>query len=269
MSSIKRLVTVIPVHGREILVKRTIKRLSRQSFKLHAVVGAGFTRPEESAIVSSGADFFRHENTTLGEKWQNGIDYARAKYDPDALLILGSSDWISDGWCEALCSEINTNGWAMAGKRDIYFLDIDKDTTRRIIYWPRYTVKNRVEEPIGAGRIISREILDALNWQIFDKTKRASMDFTCWKRILALGGRVFNSERADIRALSISCPMWGNLHRFGTMHKKNRILVEEERPDDILEKLFPDALTLFTKDEIGEWMVVHGGDSCCEEKPKT
>ena len=62
----------------------------------------------------TGALFVQCQNLPLGFKWQRGMDIAR-EFDPDAILMLGSSDWVSDNWCEIMMKRIIA-GADMVGK---------------------------------------------------------------------------------------------------------------------------------------------------------
>ena len=47
----------------------------------------------EKIAEGAGFEYIEHPNFPLSKKWDNGIKYAR-KFDPDAILIVGSDDII-------------------------------------------------------------------------------------------------------------------------------------------------------------------------------
>ena len=107
------------------------------------------------------------------------------------------------------------------GKRKMMFLDVNANNKKRLISWNGYRrTTNRSREPIGAGRLISRGILDKLNWQSYNIKDNRNMDYTSFTRVLRAGGRVEIIEDPcdTIMALSLSFfHKWGNLHGFESL----------------------------------------------------
>jgi glycosyltransferase involved in cell wall biosynthesis len=237
-----KIVTAIPVHGRHRLLIKTLSRLKRQTLPLHEVVVIGSTNEDRKLAESVGCGYIYHENQPLGKKWQHGIDHLMT-FNPDAVLILGSSDWISDYWCEHMADEMG-QGFDMVGKKEIFFLDVGKGDDKRLMYWKGYFPKkdpHRFNEPIGAGRLISRRILDELNWQIFDVRARSSMDWISYRKIVRAGGKVKCVTDGSIEAMSISHHEWNNLHSFDK-ELKNPMAMEIKDKFRVLKNYFPDAV---------------------------
>ena len=157
------------------------------------------------------------------------------------LLFVGSSDWFREDWCEVTVPEI-FNGYDLIGRRDIYFIDIGK-TENRVQHWFGYDKKSwyRRNEPIGAGRIISKEILDKLDWQLLDKTFESSMDWVMYARILNAGGRVRLLDTDKSCLASISHYKWSNKHSFDA-ELKNPLTVLLNNPTKFILDNFPDLL---------------------------
>lgn len=239
-----KIAAVIPVHGRLSFWPITVKRLSRQ-INLPSpvrVVVVGWTEEERIAAERAGAHFVRHENQPLGAKWQFGIDRAIELYDPGAILIVGSTDWIADDWC-SLLSPLIESGADLAGQRGIYCLDVRPGNAKRMIWWGGYGPGPRRDEPIGAGRLISRRIIDRLRGRVFDPIPK-SLDWSCYQRILGAGGKVVCADTAPCCALSISSYLWTNLHSFERMSAHPSAKPVED-PGAFLFRIFPDDLVAF------------------------
>ena len=165
-----KIIAVVPVKGREEIIKVTIPRLARQVFK---VIVAGHTESECDICESAGVDFYLCKgDILLGAKWQFIIDKAR-EYNPDAILILGSGGVISDDYCEQMFPDLEE--YSMTGKAGVHVFDTMRNGTKRMIYWPGYTGARGIE-PQGNGRLFSAKFLDSCNWQIYDKKRNGSLD---------------------------------------------------------------------------------------------
>ena len=199
-------IACIPVHGRLPLLKHTITRLLTKN-KISAVVCAGSTDEEKEVCERAGATFIFHENQPLGKKW-NATFKVAGEMQADNVLFVGSSDWVSDNWMQTMNQLMADND--MVGLPGFYLADIGDQI--RVCHWAGYGRGQRANEPIGIGRVISAKALDRMGWMPFDDTKNNSMDATMFARVLAGGGRVHMLRTDVIKSLSISCPLWPNMH---------------------------------------------------------
>lgn len=237
-----KVVACLPVHGRLPLLKHTIERLYKKN-GVFKVICVG-DHEEKNFCESLGAEFIQFRNKPLGKKWNQAFEAAK-KYNPDACLFIGSSDWISDNWLTLMEQHLKQHD--LIGTPGCHFLDISKDGNR-LCYWPGY-LGPRKGESIGIGRLISSNILDRINWKPFDDTKDSSMDRSMVDKVTAANGRIFNVVDDRLLSLSISTDQWVNLHKF-EMHWNN-ILPSKKifEVNDFIEKHFPEANQIFTKTE--------------------
>lgn len=233
-------VAVIPVKGRIPLLKQTIRRLYRKN-GVHKVICIGETFEEKTACEFEGAEFITHPNNPLGKKWNKGFAAAK-KYEPDAVLFVGSSDWISDNWLDVIAPFIKM-GADLVGKPDFYLLDIAENL--RFCHWKGYTQKERKEEPIGIGRVLSKNILDKMDWKPIADNLNNSIDFSMYKNVIANNGKVMMLKSSNIQSLSISCDQWPNMHKFND-HYSNK-LPSDRMPDfgKWLNEKFPEYKNIF------------------------
>jgi glycosyltransferase involved in cell wall biosynthesis len=234
-----RIVAVVPVLGRRPLVKHTIERLYKKN-SIHKVICVGDDPRDRKVCEAAGAEWIHHRNRPLGQKWNTGFRAAQ-KYNPDACLFVGSSDWVSDTWTAVLSQYLSN--YDLIGLPGCYFLDITSTLqAHRALFWPGYIGK-REGESIGIGRLISAKVLDKLKWEPFDDVLDRSLDFSMQKKVLQAGGKLKLLQTDVIKSLSISCDQWKNKHNFES-HWNNVLPSEKIEVDKIVE-WFPEVKLIF------------------------
>lgn len=234
-----KVIAIIPVFGRLPLLKYTIQRLYEKN-KVDLVICVGATEKEMQLCQKMDAVFFKHPNNPLGMKWNYGFKQAR-EYKPDAILFVGSSDWLSGKWLGTVSPYLND--FDLVGKPDFYMLDINKrQRVMRACHWKGYQ-DNRKGEPIGIGRMVSAEIMNKIDWEPFDNRKNYSMDFQMMQKVTAAGGKIKNLEDGSILSLSLSCDQWDNKHKFEE-HWSNKLPSDRVSAEEIVAR-FPEALEIF------------------------
>tara|TARA_B100001248_G_scaffold107933_1_gene80502 strand:+ start:288 stop:1670 length:1383 start_codon:yes stop_codon:yes gene_type:complete len=204
----RTIVAIIPVFGREKLFKYTIRRLYQKN-KINHVIVLGESESERITAIKEGAIFIKHINKPLGAKWNTGFQYSK-RFNPDAVLFVGSSDWISKDWIDSAYPYI-LNGYGYVGKKDYYMLDIN-DKNIRTCRWLGYLC-NRKNETIGIGRLISKNLLEKINYTPFKKNKNSSMDYCMYQKCINNDFKIKILDNSSM-FLSISCNLWANMHKF-------------------------------------------------------
>lgn len=234
----KKIVAVIACHGRLPLLRQTIKRLYEKNGVDFVICVGG--REEEDTCLNAGAYFVEHENNPLGRKWNAGFQFAK-DFNPDAVLFVGSSDWLSDNWLPTLVPYLDE--YDMIGKADFYMLDIGDKL--RSCYWHGYGEGDRKNEPIGIGRLVSARIMEKFNWSPFDDHRNSSMDWQMFLRVRDNGGKIKMISGDHIRSLSISTNRWPNLHKFED-HWNDKVPSKSDRLDpEWVDEVFPEHKTIF------------------------
>ena len=243
-------VAVIPIKGRRLLIPYTIQRAKRICDEVVCVTSH---KSEMDLCRSAGALVTNGFKMALGRKWNGGFQYARS-LDPDYILYIGSSDWLSDNWLEIMLPLMGDNDFI--GKSDYYELHLEFDIPflrgeeydieevrrsfrRRMFgHWKGYT-DERAGEPIGIGRILSRSFLERIDWKPFDDGQVKNMDHTMTKKAIKYAS--ISDDRA--KCLSISTTLWANMHDFWLdMSNPGSEIIHNEH---ILKTYFPEALCLF------------------------
>jgi hypothetical protein len=204
----KRIVAPIPVHGRLILLRHTIRRLYEKC-GIHKVICIGDDPQAQFVAEQENAEWVRHPNTPLGAKWNTGFLAAR-KYNSDGVIFLGSSDWISDDYLQIVSEYLPQ--YDLIGKLGCHFLD--KGVKYRAVYWGGYGKGVRSDEPIGIGRVLSARILDSIGWMPFDNRIDASLDWSMWQRLKQHRAKIHILPHDTGGLVSISTNMWTNKHNF-------------------------------------------------------
>lgn len=232
---------VIPVAGREILLYYTISRLSKQTIPVTAIC-CGHTESEKAVCEGAGAEFiWCPPETPLGEKWQKCVEWARDAGDAEAVMVLGSSDWIEDRWAETLMAQPHQ----AIGVAGLYFYDIRPCNATRLYFWPGYTGPTRAGEPIGTGRIIKRELLEKMNWEMFYRDYANSLDWSTMRLVEAAGEQMV-CYPGDLKGLSISTYRWKNKHDFRGLMRTSKVeWFNEMRTLAFISEHFPEGINLF------------------------
>jgi hypothetical protein len=155
----KKIIAVIPVHGRELLLKYTIRRLYKKN-NLYKVICVGETAEEKKVVLQENGIWVEYNNNPLGKKWNIGFKVAQI-YNPDAVLFVGSSDWVSSDWIEDAYKYIDDFG--IIGKHEFTMADITNKILKTCHWlgYPNHT--NRNKETIGIGRLVSKKLLDKID----------------------------------------------------------------------------------------------------------
>lgn len=235
-------VAVIPCFGRFKLLQKTVERLYNVN-GISKVVLIGHEAQVKEIADKTNSLYVEHANLPLGLKWNAGFKAAKS-FNPDAVLFVGSSDWISQGWMPTALKYLPE--YDMIGKLGCHLLDIHTVKGKRLVEWPGYGKGVRESEPIGIGRVISARILNLIDWEPFENERDNSMDYFMYKRILDKSGKIMIMPE-HVYSIAISTNLWPNKHMFEE-HWKNRLPSVKYNNDDLikfLETNFKDALTLF------------------------
>lgn len=187
----KKIVCVTCAYKREELLDYVIKYLSNLN-ELYKIIVVG-SNDDERKIVEKYeiCEYHEYENLPLSNKWNKGVLEAR-KYNPDAILIMGSDDIVSKDYLKYGKYLLSKN-YDFIGCRS--WLTIIKDGSTVIdSAFVGYRNNRSGNEPIGAGRIISKTVLDALDWNLykFDTPINKGLDFNSYKKVLNIKNKKLN-----------------------------------------------------------------------------
>ena len=236
-------IACIPIHGRIPLFIHTIKRLlNRNNVSRVICVGDNEDECAVARSIDNRVEWVNYPNKPLGAKW-NAAFAASKQYDPDAVLFVGSSDWLTDNWIEVGLNDLQTCD--MVGRMDFMLLDISRHHKMRMCHWHGYTEKARQNEPIGIGRMLGRNILRKMNYRPFEGRLDNGLDWSMYQQVLRLKGRVQLMSDDTARSLSISTDRWPNKHIFEQHYSQKLPSDIIKDPHAILASKFPEAYQIF------------------------
>lgn len=232
-----KVVACIPVFGRGPLVEQTIKRLYNKN-GVYRVICAG-SEPEDRQICEkTGAIWIQHRNQPLGAKWNAAFKEAK-KYNPDACLFVGSSDWLSDNWLPVMIPYLSN--YDLIGVPGCHFLHLCDEPL--LCHWKGYT-NGRDGESIGIGRLLSRQLLERIHYEPFKPELNNSLDSSMQQTCSRHAARIHLVDSHKIKAVSISTNEWANKHQFSD-HYLGRLPSEKIKDvDNFIQSYFPEAKTV-------------------------
>ena len=139
--------------------------------------------------------------------------------EPDAIIFLGGDNIINLPYLLWVKEQIE-GGADVAAPLDCYFY---RKLTGEQAYWSGYE-GSRQGEPIGAGRAISRRVLEKVDWQPWPMGLDANLDGAMWDRIRHFVSDVRTVQLTDIGGVVLDIKDeqgnindWHHLHRHATM----------------------------------------------------
>lgn len=111
-----------------------------------------------------GIKWLMHENLPLGKKKNAGL-IAAASYDFDYLMEIGSDDLITDDLLTQYLDYIGK--YDFFGISDAAYIESENGSCRRL---------TTNKSTYGAGRMISRKVLDAMCWRLWNDNLNRGLD---------------------------------------------------------------------------------------------
>lgn len=166
---VPKICLIMPIWKRQNLTEKIMRYYQKMKLSLEGEIEliniAVGSEGEKSKKLSEKYhfDYIEHENFPLSKKWDRGIKESK-KFNPDAVLIIGSDDVIEPKLIHSLLNKLN-EGRLVVGIMDLYIYD----TQNKILnHWNGYSKNNhRYGETIGLCRLISKNLLEKMNYSIW------------------------------------------------------------------------------------------------------
>lgn len=146
-----------------------------------------------------------HPNFPLGNKWQSGVQVAK-KLKADPLIINGSDDLLCPEYFKRV-TELRAEGYHFIGLKSWYVYDL------KSIYKFDYLASI----PLGGGRAYSKELLEKINYKLFDTRKDRHLDDLGWASVttskmknIILNEPLILSVKGDWRVMNPLNAMFGS-----------------------------------------------------------
>lgn len=149
--------------------------------------------------------YLQSENKPLGRKFNKGLEYLRDK-DFDYVFITGSDDIFQPELLDYY--ETLKGKYDYVGLTDFYFHDFQATK-----YCPGF-IHDRKGEPHGAGRMISRKVLEQLDFKLWDDGLNSGLDASMTKKLkpLSLKTYVFSLKKKGFWAVDLKSKE--NIHQM-------------------------------------------------------
>lgn len=206
-------------------------------------VVAGSEGEESRAVAEkNGFSYIETENLPLGAKWNAALSLLRDQ-DVDGVVILGSDDLLNDRFFHVLKESLE-EGYLLAGLDTFFVLE---SRSGRLMEWLGY-LPPREGESIGAGRFLHRELLERLNWHLWEDGLNAGLDASMWRLLRADAdrrGQSFTSRTINCRKEGIvlvdvkSSTQFNGLENLALSSGRVRMV---GAPRQFLEKSYPRKL---------------------------
>jgi len=133
-------------------------KLCRRVAEVQVVVVGSEGRRSRKLAKKYGFTYVECSNSPLGRKWNTGA-LECAKHDSDYFLMMGSDDLFGVKLMEEYGKYMD-EGIDYVYLTDCYFYDIE---SKKALYWGGYRGQYR-GYAAGIGRLLSRRLMEQLNW---------------------------------------------------------------------------------------------------------
>jgi hypothetical protein len=153
------------------MFKQGVRRLRNQYVDVEVEVCAAGSEgiKSQNRCKEKWIHYVEIDNKPLGRKMNAASLLAKEK-GYDYCLLVGSDDIICNKLFDLYLDEAE-KGTDYTYLMDGYFFDT---TTKLALYWGGY-IDNRKGDPLGAGRLLSKNLLDKLNWKMWYDVKLSGM----------------------------------------------------------------------------------------------
>jgi len=176
----KRLAIVTGVWKRpeifEIFANQT-KKLKHKDVDIVVIVAGSEGKESKSMVEKHGFKYIEIKNQPLAHK-MNATTLLAKEYNVDYVLCVGSDDIITQKLFNVYVQEMQ-NGTDFVGVLDWYFYDTRTD---RFAYWGGY-IDSRRGHTCGAGRLLSRKLMDAFSWSPWNIEHSHILDDSMQKKL--------------------------------------------------------------------------------------
>lgn len=174
-----------------------------------------------------GWDYVEHANSPLSDKWNAAMQRMK-EHNPDAVMVVGSDDLASAGYIHAACAVLSDRVGIVLFEE---LCCIEVSTGRALFMRP---------PRLGAGRLLSRAMLERLGWQPWPTGLERRLDGGMDTRMKSLRRVRPRLRSVTLRAapgrlivdLKTEENMWsfGEMARYGYRSADGAALMQEHFP---------------------------------------
>jgi len=232
-----KIACVFPAHRRSSITLETIRLLKRQTIKPHVIM-VGDSRVEAAIADEAGCEYIQYANRPLSSKWQAGI-WRAGDYNPEAVLIIGSDTWLTPNWCETYLNYLRE--FDVVGASEWHILRLKRTSIQ--IACRGYRGQRSVE-PVGLGRMYSRDALRRMGWVLYRERKNRRADGIAMRQARLTGCHIGTIDAPGTMALEVKCAQWQMVHGWENLHENANLMAHPniKSPSAWLRDHFPGSL---------------------------
>lgn len=223
-----RLAIITAIHGRHRVVEAMLRhhvRLAAQVADCCELSVVAVMSPSDAAALFPVCDELgilrsAWQNNPVSRKWQGALTLARHMLNPDAVMVVGSDDFINEAYLRHAVARLKS-GVQGCGPDSVWFYSIPGGPLG--LWRGPMTIERSPEHsvalPAGAGRVLSRGLLDALEWQLWDFDRDTALDTHSSRRIIERTNSSMSIIRMDSvpGAAIVDCKNGCNIHAWSAI----------------------------------------------------
>ena len=142
-----------------------------KGIELITIVAGSERELSKNLVENHNFHYIEVPNQPLGEKVNSPLKLAK-EFNVDYVLCLGSDDIIHPYLMKRFI-ELMKQNIDFIGVLDFYFFEVE---TKKAAYWGGYRDFRRISHTCGAGRIVSKRLLDLWHWRIWENQHSHCLD---------------------------------------------------------------------------------------------
>jgi len=201
---------------------------------IHVVVAGD---KDQSKIADKhDIEFVPIPNKPVSRKFQKALSRA-SKHNPSSVMVLGSDDIISTNTAVNLYNTVR-DGYSVSGLDSIYFYSTLSETRGKLIMLTRNII-------FGAGKIIRGDILDKLDWVLWNKDANCALDAIAQKTL-----NTIEHSRCVSSGMLVDVKTRMNMNKFDLWNKKELPEIDVNLFYDMLSEAERIQLKIIIKNQI-------------------
>jgi hypothetical protein len=183
-----------------------------------AILCAGSPDDECADIAAEFGIHYQQVPNVMSHKWNHAVGMASGT-KATHYLFMGSDDFMDHRMWDYYQRYTGDH----LGLKDLYFYN---EPTKATAYWPGYLTKRR-GEPIGAAKLVRREVLEALGWAPFstDPARWNSLDRDMHQAVINLGVKQDVVTMRDTGGICLDVKGTGGLTTWQTIIRQPGVKV--------------------------------------------
>tara|TARA_R110000822_G_scaffold79199_5_gene189573 strand:+ start:596 stop:1219 length:624 start_codon:yes stop_codon:yes gene_type:complete len=175
-----KIIVLSAMHGRHETVKYCLDKMPFIDVVMIYSTDSDGAFLDSQNVFATG----QFKNNPLSFKWNAGV-MSLEQIDFDAVILLGSDDYIDEAFVEFVRSKIDD--YEMISFKDLYF-----EEDGLTYYWSGYE-GSRKGEPAGAGKVYTKKFLERIKYNLFNEARDRGLDNVSWNRCKNANVKVLNT----------------------------------------------------------------------------